>query len=121
MTYDTEEFNAYFRLFELRSYTPEGCEDWLLFRSPESTRLLREKAASLGGKISVSHFGIAFDLLRNSGEITQLRQPKPVEIEEPELTVEQYRAMPTRAFVMKYRNDKLFKSQVDSLVQRGLI
>jgi hypothetical protein len=121
MTYDAEEFNAYFRLFELGSYTPEGCSDWLLFRSPESTRLLREKAASLGGRISVSHFVIAFGLLRDSGAITQVREAKPIEIEEPDLTVEQYRAMPTRTVVMKYRNDKVFKSQVDSLVQRGLI
>jgi len=42
---------------------------------------LLDKAATLGGRISVSHFVIAFALLRDSGAVTQLRQAKPVEIE----------------------------------------
>jgi hypothetical protein len=121
MSYN-QELTEYFHVFELGCYTPEGqCPEWLLYRSPEATRLLLDKAASLGGRISVSHFVIAFGLLRDSGAITQLRQAKPVEIDEPDLTVEQYRAMPTRTVVMKYQSDKAFKAQVDSLVERGLI
>jgi hypothetical protein len=116
-----QEVHNHFRLFEIGSYAPDGyAPDWLLFKSPESTKLLRERALSLGGKISVSHFIIAFNQLRESGEIRQLRQPKP-EIDEPELTVAQYRSMPTRTVVMKYQSDKAFKAQVDSLVERGLI
>lgn len=116
-----QEIHDFFKLFELGCYSDDGyCPLWPLFKSPESTNLLREKAISLGGKISVSHFIIAFNQLRESGEIRQLRQPKP-EIDEPELTVAQYRSMPTRTVVMKYQSDKAFKAQVDSLVERGLI
>jgi hypothetical protein len=117
-----QEIHDFFKLFELGCYSDDGyCPLWPLFKSPESTNLLREKAISLGGKISVSHFIIAFNQLRESGEIRQLRQPKADEIETPELTVEDYRKMPTRTVVMKYQSDKVFKSQVDSLVARGLI
>jgi hypothetical protein len=117
-----QEFHDYFRLFELGCYSEDGyCPLWPLFKSPEATRLLRDKVKSMGGLPSISAFILAFNSLRDSGVIAQLRQPKPDEIETPELTVEQYRSMPTRTVVLKYQSDKAFKSQVDSLVQRGLI
>jgi hypothetical protein len=120
--YDPQEFRNYFRLFEIGCYTPDGhCPEWPLFKSPEATELLRNKAASYGGLISVSHFICAFRELVASGTIKQLRAPKPTEAEAPELTVEEYRKLPTRTVVMRYQSDRDFKDRVDSLVARGLI
>src|SRR5690242_9124840 len=116
-----QEFDDYFRLFELGCYTPEGpCTEWLLYRSPDATKLLREKAASLGGgHISLSHFEIAFGLLRDR-EIKQLRQPKPAE-KEFTLTAEEYRKLPASQVVRRYRQDPEFKRAVDALVAAGEI
>src|SRR5690348_14161173 len=117
-----QEFDDYFRLFELGCYTPEGpCTEWLLYRSPDATKLLREKAASLGGHISLSHFIIAFNQLRDSGEIRQLRQPAPVEIEEPELTAAQYHSLPTAVIQRRFRNEPTFRQSVQRLIDEGKI
>jgi hypothetical protein len=77
-----QEIHDYFKLFELGCYSEGGyCPLWPQYKSPESTKLLRERAISLGGKISISHFIIAFNQLRASGEIKQLRSPQPAEKE----------------------------------------
>src|SRR5712675_1657838 len=115
--YDIEEFNNYFALWSLENHSP----DWPLFKSPEATTLVRNRAASFGGLVSISHFTRAFNELRSSGDIKQLRAPKPAEIDEPALTAEQYHSLPTRTIVVKYQRDPEFKAQVDSLIQRGLI
>jgi hypothetical protein len=121
MTYDQEEFNSYFHLFELGSYTPEShCPLWPLYKSPEATKLLRDKAVTLGGKISFSHFIVSFNLLRNSGEITQLRQPAPAE-KEFTLSAEEYKRLPASQVVRRYRQDREFKQAVDALVAAGEI
>ncbi len=117
MSFDPQDFQNYFALWQLEKHSP----DWVLFRSPEATTLVRNRAASFGGLISISHFIRAFDELRASGEIKQLRQPKPAEAEVPELTVEQYRSMPTSSIITKYQRDPDFKAQVESLIARGLI
>jgi hypothetical protein len=120
MNYD-QEFNDYFRLFELGCYTPEGpCTDWLLYRDLDSTKLLRDRAASLGGRISLSHFVIAFGLLRDSGAIKQLRSPQPIE-KEFSLTAEEYQRLPASQVVRRYRQDQEFKRAVDALVAAGEI
>jgi hypothetical protein len=41
--------------------------------------------------------------------------------ETSELTVQQYRQMPVRQIQMKYRNDPVFKAQVEKLIADGLI
>jgi hypothetical protein len=120
MTYD-QDFMDYFHAFELGCYSPKGqCPEWLLYRSPEATKLLLDKAASLGGRISLSHFEIAFNLLRASGEIRQLRQPTPAE-KEFSLTAEEYRKLPASQVVRRYRQDPEFKQAVDALVTAGAI
>jgi hypothetical protein len=115
--YDTQEFNDYFGLWQLENHSP----DWAQFRSPEATTLVRSKAASFGGLISISHFIRAFEELRTSGAISQLRRPRSASVDEYELTVAQYRSMPTSTIVVKYQRNPDFRAQVDSLIARGLI
>lgn len=115
--YDYEEFQDYLHLFELEGHSP----DWPLFKSPEATELLRNKAASYGGLISISHFIRAFNELRAEGKIRQVRNPLPPEPLEPEVTVELYRSLPTRTIIQKYQNDLDFRAGVDSLIERGII
>jgi len=121
MIYDPEEFNGYFRLFTISSYNPDSqCSDWQLFTSPEATELLRNKAASYGGLISMSHFIRAFQELRASGEIQQLRSPQPAE-KAFTLSAEEYRRLPASQVVRRYRQDHEFKRAVDALVTAGEI
>jgi hypothetical protein len=115
--YDAQEFHDYLRLFELENWAP----DWVLFKNPEATELLRNRAASYGGLISISHFIRAFGELRAEGKIRQVRNPLPPEPLEPELTVEMYRSMPAASIVRKYQSDPDFKLGVDGLIQKGLI
>jgi hypothetical protein len=117
MSFDPQEFQNYFALWQLENHSP----DWVLYRSPDATTLVRNKAASFSGLISISHFIRAFDELRASGEIKQLRQPKAEEAAEPELTPEDYRKMSAREVTRRYMSDRDFKIQVDSLIERGLI
>src|SRR5579872_5646036 len=114
---NTQEINDYFALWQLENHSP----DWPSFKSPEAAELVRQRGSSYGGLISISHFIRAFNELRIEGKLKQLRQPRPAAVEEPELTVEQYRSMPTSSIVLKYQRDPDFKAQVDSLIQRGLI
>jgi hypothetical protein len=118
-----QEFDSYFKLFEWEldkdgnNYAP----DWVLYKSEDAVLKLRDKAASYPPPVSVSHFLRAFSELKASGTIKKLREPKADLIEEPELTVEQYRSTPTRTIVFKYSHDPVYRSQVDSLIARGLI
>jgi hypothetical protein len=115
--YDQDEFNSYFALWQLEDHSP----DWPLFKSAEAADLVRSRAASYGGMVSISHFIRAFSELRASGEVKQLRQPRPVAIEEPQLTPEAYRSIPASVTTRRYMTDPDFKIQVDSLIERGLI
>jgi hypothetical protein len=123
MSYDPQEFDSYFKLFEWEldkdgnNYAP----DWVLHRSEDSILLLRNLAASYGGAPSISHFLRAFSELKASGTIKPIRQAKANVVEEPELTVEQYRSMPTRTMIQKYQQDHDFRAAVDSLIARKLI
>jgi hypothetical protein len=117
MKYDYQEFQNYFHLFEMEGHCPE----WPLFKSPESTELLRNRAASYGGLIAISSFIRAFSELKSEAKIRQIRNPLPPEPLEPELTVEMFRSMPAQAIIKKYRSDPDFKIGVDSLIERGLI
>lgn len=115
--YNAREFLDYFRLWELEDHSP----DWPLFKTPEATKIVKDRAASFGGLISVSHFIRAFNELRAEGKIRQIRNPLPAEPLEPELTVEMYRSLPTRTIIQKYQNNLDFRAGVDSLIARKLI
>lgn len=114
---DAQEWHDYYRLFELENHAPS----WMLYKSPEAVILLRKKAESYGGLPSISHYLRAFSELKDSGSISQLRQPKPPESEEHELTVEEYRRMPTQNIIRKYQSDPEFRAGVESLIARNLI
>jgi len=115
---DAQEWHDYYRLFELENHAP----DWPLYKSPEAVVLLRSKAESYKGLPSISHYLRAFSELKDSGSISQLRQPKPAEADEPELTPEAYHKLSAREVARRYmQKDSDFKIQVDSLISRGLI
>jgi hypothetical protein len=114
--YDTD-FDSYYALWRLENHSA----DWPLYKSPDAAKLVRERAASFGGLISISHFIRAFEELRLEGEIRQLRQPKSPESEEHELTVEEYRRMPTQNIIRKFQSDPEFRAGVESLIARNLI
>jgi hypothetical protein len=117
-----QEFHDYFTLFELGCYSEDGyCPLWPLFKSPESTRLLRDKVKSMGGLPSISAFILAFNSLRDSGVIAQLRQPKPDEIETPELTAEQYHSLPIAVVQRRWQSDPDFRHSVQNLMDAGKI
>jgi hypothetical protein len=117
------EFDSYFKLFEWEldqdgnNYAP----DWVLYKSEDAVLKLRTKAASYGGPISISHFIRAFNELRASGEIRQIRQPRPAEPETAELTAEAYRSLPSAVVQRRFRSDPEFRSQVESLIAQGKI
>jgi hypothetical protein len=117
MSYDVkEEFQNYLSLWALENHSP----DWPQYKSPDALRLLRNKAASFGGLISVSHFIRAFAELKASGEIKQLRQPRS-SVDVPELTREQYNKLSAADITRRYRADRDFRAQVDALIARGEI
>src|ERR1700733_15619618 len=99
--YDQQEFDDYFGLWCLEKHSP----DWPLFKSPESIKLVRDRAASYGGLISISHFIRAFESLKASGEIKKLRSPRPAIAETPELTAKEYHSLPTAVVQQRFQND----------------
>jgi hypothetical protein len=117
MSFDPQEFQDYYVLFELENHAP----DWPLYKSPETVTILRNKAASFGGLISISHFSRAFNELRASGEIKQLRQPKPADVDDPELTPEIYQSLPMSVVQRRFKSDPEFRSQVENLIAQGKI
>jgi hypothetical protein len=119
----TEEFLNYLHLFEWECNGDGHCPDWKLFKSVAQTKTLCEKAESLGGPLSVSHFIIAFRKLKESGEIKQLRQPPAPEPPEFKLTVDEYSRLSAREVVRRYKDQSEpgFKIAVDALVSAGAI
>lgn len=117
MSFDPQEFQDYFALWQLENHSP----NWVLFRSPEAAGLVRERAASFGGYISISHFSRAFDELRAEGKISQIRQPRPAEIEEESLTPEQFKSLPSAVVQQRFKNDPEFRADVESLIAQGKI
>ena len=115
--HDAQEVQDYFRLWELEDHSP----DWPLYKSAESTKLVRDRAASFGGLISISHFCRAFSELKASGSIKQIRNAIPMEHIEPDLTPEAYRKIPARETARRYMQDPDFKVQVDALIAKGQI
>jgi hypothetical protein len=114
--YDAQEFHDYYRLFELENNSP----DWPLYKNKEVEVTLRNKAASFGGMISISHFIRAFNELRASGAIKPIRAARPVE-QEFTLTAAEYNKIPASTIVRRYRNEPEFKACVDQLIARGEI
>ncbi len=71
-----------------------------------------------GGRVSNSVFEIVLKEMLEASP----RELRPIVMEEePELTVEQYRAMPVRQIQLKYRNDPAFKAGVEKLIASGQI
>jgi hypothetical protein len=69
------------------------------------------------GRVSDSAFEIVEREMVASGDLRAIA----AEAEEPELTVEQYRAMPVRQIQLKYRSDPAFKAGVEKLIAEGKI
>ena len=71
-----------------------------------------------GGRVSNSVFEIVLKEMLEASP----RELRPIVMEEePELTVEQYRAMPVRQIQLKYRSDPGFKAGVEKLIASGQI
>jgi len=100
--------------------------EWLTkYRHPGTEDLAKvmERAHEIGGLPCVSLFERAYRELYAAGEV-KLAMEKIVEpvVAKPEvLTVEEYRKIPASQIARKYMIDKVFKSQVDSLIARKLI
>src|SRR6267154_23328 len=69
------------------------------------------------GRVSDSAFEIVERAMVDVGEL----RPIVLEAEKPELTVEQYRAMPVRQIQLKYRSDPGFKAGVEKLIANDQI
>lgn len=117
--FDQDEFNDQFALWTLEAEI--HCPEWPLYKSQQASQLLRERAASFGGYIGLSHFSRAFSELKTAGSIKQLRQPKPPEPEDDELTPEAYRKLSAREVARRYMTEVAFKYQIDNLISKGLI
>jgi hypothetical protein len=111
------EFENYFSLFRMEKHAP----DFPLYDSPEARNILKTRAASYGGLISISHFMRAFSELVASGTIPQLRQRRPVTPEAPELTADEYYSMSAADVVRRYGNEPAFHDSVDRLIADGKI
>jgi hypothetical protein len=71
---------------------------------------------------SISAFKIVADALASEKEIKPIPGSELLdEEEEPELTAEQYHAMSVRQVMLKHKSDPIFRDQVQSLIDRGLI
>jgi hypothetical protein len=117
MTYDPQEFQDYYALFELENHAPE----WPLYKSPEAVTLLRNRAASYGGLIAISSFIRAFNELRAENKIQNIRSHRPVEPEETELTAQQYHALPAAVVQRRWHTDPDFRQSVQNLMDAGKI
>jgi hypothetical protein len=117
MSHELSEFETYFQLWRIERHS----SDWGLYASPEATNILKARAASYGGLISISHFMRAFSELVASGEIPQLRQRKPVTPAAPELTPEVYYKMSASSVIRRYGNEPEFHDAVDRLIEEGKI
>src|SRR5260221_12766338 len=84
-----QEFDDMAALWSLENHSPE----WPLYKSDEALLAVRNTAANLDGKISISHFIIAFDSLVASGGIKKLRSQRPL-VDVHELTADEYREIP---------------------------
>lgn len=111
-----QEFNDQFALWQLENHSP----DWTAYKSEAAETVLRAKAFSIEGQISISHFIIAFDALVGDGTLKKLRTPRPL-APVKELTVAEYRSIPAAVTVQKYRSDPEFRIQVDNLIAAGKI
>ena len=76
-------------------------------RSPEAEAVVRARAFSIDGRISISHFIIAFDALVKGGVLKKIRTPRAL-VPVKELTVQEYRSIPAAVTVQKYRSDPEF-------------
>jgi hypothetical protein len=118
-----QEFDSYFKLFEWEldkdgnNYAP----DWVLYKSEDAVLELRDKAASYPSPVSVSHFIRAFSELKASGTIKQIRQPKPPEVEEPDLTTDIFQSLSSAEVKRRFKSDPEFRSQVETLIAQGKI
>lgn len=113
---DSAEFYRYYSLFELENHVPE----WKMYKSDEAKKLLCDRAAGLDGQVSVSHFILAFQQLKDEGAINPLRAAKPVVVVH-QLTAQEYHSIPAATVVQRYRSDPDFKAQVDLLIEQKAI
>lgn len=68
---------------------------------------------------SVSSFDIVLKLGVESGDFKSVAVESEPEVHE--LTVQEYRSMPVRQIQLKWKNDLVFRAQVQGLIDRGLI
>lgn len=119
---DTE---LYFALFDLPTESGQyHVADWPLYRSYETIRLVKEKAASYGlSHASVSMFIRSFNELRAAGAIKPVRQRDPMKIEDAErdLTAEAYFKMSAAEVRRRFAQEPGFRSQVEHLLAIGAI
>jgi hypothetical protein len=111
------EFDSYFHLWRLERHSP----DFPLYDSADARRIIKERAASYGGLISISHFTRAFSELVASAEIPQLRQPRAPEPPEFTLTADEYNRLSAREITTRYQREPVFKQAVDDLISAGSI
>src|SRR5580704_867508 len=102
------EFNDMFALWALEAHSP----DWPLYKSEDAAIAVRNKAVSLDGQISISHFVIAFDMLKTDGTLKQLRKPRP-EVKPFTLTAADYHKMSSDE-VRRRRHDPEFIQAVEA-------
>jgi hypothetical protein len=118
----SKEFLDYYRLFWYeRDAAGNTYTDWELHRTDAAAELLKERAASYGVVPSISMFIRAFNELRAEGSLRQVRQPLPIEPEEPALTRDAYYKMPAATIIRRYRGEPEFRASVDRLIARGEI
>ena len=96
--------------------------DWPLFKTPTAEALLKAKAQQFGALPSIGAYVRAFNELKASGEIRQVRQTDPLNVEqEKHLTVEEYNRLPASEVVRRFCDDKRFAADVNALISAGLI
>jgi hypothetical protein len=121
MYHDNNDIRDWLQLFEFENDGQGHCPDWKLYKSPAATKKLCERVQAMDGLLSVSHFIIAFQELKASGELVQLRQPEAIDPPEFILTAAEYNRLSTRELRLRYKAEPEFRSCVDTLIANGEI
>jgi hypothetical protein len=116
------DVDLYFSLFDLPTESGDyHVPEWPLYRCPETVRLVKEKAATFGGLVSVSHFIRSFNELRAEGAIKPVRAADPFKVAEPVVTKEIYERMSASEVRRRYATEPEFRAEMDHLLSIGAI
>ena len=116
------DVDLYFRLFDLPNETGEyHVAAWPLYRCDETTRLVRERAASFNVLPSISLFIRSFNELKAEGAVKPVRSADPLKVAEPVVTKEIYEGMSASEVRLRYAQDAEFRAGCDALIARGEI